>query len=298
LKVEPTEKAFQAKGARLAYFEWGDVDASPIFLIHATGFHARCWDQVVRAIPEDYRIIAVDQRGHGRSEKLGPVSGWSEFADDIVELVEALDLKGAIGAGHSMGAHTLVQVTHRAPAAFSRLVLVDPVMLNPDHYGTRHLQYLDRPQDHPIAKRRNEWASWQQMYERFAARPPYTLWKKEVLEDYCKYGLLPADSGDGFVLACPPLIEASVYYTNADSNIYNLLGDIESPVTVLRAKVRDHTDGEKMDFSGSPTWEGVAGCFKHGQDVYLPHLTHFIPMEEPEMVASYIVSDGATCTKG
>lgn len=296
MNAEPIERAFQAKGARLAYFEWGEEGAPVIFLIHATGFHARCWDQVVRALPEGYRVIAVESRGHGRSEKLGPIESWTSIAEDIVELVSALNLEGAIGAGHSMGAHLLTQVAHRLPKAFDRLVLIDPVMLDPDRYDGHHLANMKGPQDHPIARRRNEWSSWQEMYERFAARPPYTLWKPEVLEDYCKYGLLPAENGDGYTLACPPLIEASVYYTNEDSNIYHLLGDIEIPVTVLRAKVRDHVDGEKMDFSGSPTWEGVAGCFKHGRDIYLPHLTHFIPMQEPELVADYIVESGAEPT--
>lgn len=291
MQTEPTEKSFQGKEARLAYFEWGDEGAPVIFLIHATGFHARCWDQVVRALPEGYRVIAVDVRGHGRSEKLGPIPSWKAVADDIAELVEALEIKGAIGAGHSMGAHILTQIAHRLPDAFARLVLVDPVMLHPDQYESHRLEKLTGPEDHPIARRRNEWASWQEMVERFSARPPYTLWKPEVLEDYCRYGLLPNGAGDGYVLACPPIVEASVYFTNANSDIYHLLGDIDVPVTVLRAKQRDFKDGEKMDFSGSPTWEGLAARFKHGRDVYLPHLTHFIPMQEPELVAGYIVGE-------
>lgn len=289
MQAEPTEKAFQATSAKVAYFEWGDAEAPTIFLIHATGFHARCWDQVVRALPEGYRIIAVDQRGHGRSEKLGPVTSWTGFADDIAELVEALGLRGAIGAGHSMGAHTLVQVADRLPDAFERLLLIDPVMGHPDVYATNNYSALSGPEDHPIAKRRGDWADWQEMYARFASRPPYTLWKPEVLEDYCKYGLLAKKDGDGFELACPPLIEASVYFTHASSDIYHLVGDIDVPVTVLRAKEAKHIDGEKMDFSGSPTWEGLAGRFKQGRDIYLPHLTHFIPMQEPEMVADYIL---------
>jgi hypothetical protein len=43
-----------------------------------------------------------------------------------------------------------------------------------------------------------------------------------------------------------------------------------------------------MDFSKSPTWPELADQFEHGQDVYLPGLTHFIPMQEPRMVAAFI----------
>ena len=58
------------------------------------------------------------------------------------------------------------------------------------------------------------------MFERFHKRPPFDLWQPQVLRDYCEYGLLP--DGDGFVLACPPEIEASIYqHSNApDSNLY------------------------------------------------------------------------------
>ena len=82
---QPTERYFSATGARLCYFEWGPSDAPPVLLIHATGFHARCWDEVVRALPEDLRIVAVDMRGHGRSEKTGPMTDWTVPAKDIGE---------------------------------------------------------------------------------------------------------------------------------------------------------------------------------------------------------------------
>jgi len=47
----PRALRFDADGIELAYFEWGEPDAPVIFLVHATGFHARCWDRTVAALP-------------------------------------------------------------------------------------------------------------------------------------------------------------------------------------------------------------------------------------------------------
>jgi len=285
---EPVERYFNAKAARICYFDWEAAPGAPtILLIHATGFHARCWDETVRALPATYRVIAVDMRGHGRSAKTGLMSDWQAPAQDIAELVTHLGLKDAIGAGHSMGGHTLVQVAAAKPGAFKRLVLVDPVMMSPDMYATG-MKWPDNF-EHPVARRRNSFPSWQDMFETFKRRSPYSLWRTQVLEDYCRYGLLPKANGEGFELACPPAIEASIYMGSTGTDIYALAKQVQAPVTVLRAKPRDPNQPRDFtDFAASPTWEGVAKTFAHGRDVFLPHLTHFIPMQEPELTARYI----------
>ena len=291
---EPTEHQFQASGVRLAYFEW-NADAGPdaptVLLVHATGFHARCWDKTVAALPEGLRVIAVDVRGHGRSENTGKIADWHVPAQDLVELVEGLDLRAIIGVGHSMGGHSVTQVAARLPERFTRLVLADPVMMDPNHYTPGAFNDRGRPEDFPVAKRRNHWTSWQEMFERFKDRHPYSLWRKDVLEDYCRHGLALREDGDGYELACPPVIESSIYVTSAGTDIYDMVRSIDIPVTVLRAKMRDFSKAAVMDFAASPTWEGLAAEFKDGTDVYLPELSHFIPMQDPELVARYIAGE-------
>lgn len=289
---EPAEHTFQSSSVRLVYFEWGRASDPAIFFIHATGFHARCWDRTIAALPAGYRSIAVDVRGHGRSEKTGYMSDWSIVAKDIGELVEHLRLENAIGVGHSMGGHSLVQVAARHPRVFKRLVLVDPVIMPPELYASDRFAGT-WPQDHPVARRRNSWASWEQMFDHLTNRHPYSLWRKDVLADYCKYGLVPKPDGSALELACPPAIEASIYLGAPKADIYDLVAKIDVPVTVLRAQARDLTKGGVTDFAGSPTWEKLASRFKRGRDVPLPHLTHFIPMQDPELTARLVVDDEA-----
>lgn len=285
------ERRFKGREVELCYFERGSADSPmQVLLLHATGFHARCWDKVIDGLPAVAHVIAVDLRGHGRSEKKPPYI-WSSFAEDIVELVTHLEMKNVVGAGHSMGGHCLVQVGHRLPGVFAHLLLIDPVIMSPELYAMAGRHTFERVEDHPVSRRRAVWSGWEEMYARFESRHPYSLWQKSVLEDYCRYGVLQQADGT-WTLACPPQVEASIYMANASTDVHDRIPQVQTPVSVMRARERDFSRppeaGAPMDFSTSPTWPALAASFPDGTDVYLPELTHFIPMQEPKRVADYL----------
>lgn len=284
-----SENYTRVNGVEICWFEWGRAFSGrgTVLLIHATGFHARCWDQTVRHVG-DRHVIAVDMRGHGRSGKVPPYR-WRTFGEDVTAFVRTLDLTGIVGAGHSMGGHSLTQAVAAEQDRFERLVLVDPVILPPEAYANFDDSAFGGAEDHPVARRRNRYDSPEAMRENLAERGSFGLWEPSVLEDYCEYGLLPDDEG-GYVLACPPLVEATIYTGSASVDIYDLIETIEIPVTVLRAAERDAASPQ-MDFGKSPTWPQLAGRFANGRDVYLPALSHFLPMQAPGLVASYIRGD-------
>ncbi len=260
-------------------------------MVHATGFHARCWDQVVAGLPEDWQIFAVDMRGHGRSGNVGPYT-WPQFGNDLLHVCEMLGLADAVGVGHSMGGHCVVHACGHKAKHFKHLVLVDPVILSPEAFKNSTKHQFDSVQDHPVARRRGQFLTVADMHDRYAERPPYATWDPQVFTDYCEYGLVPSATKEGLELACPPKVEASVYMADFDENIYPLISSITMPVVVLRANPRDETSQE-MDFSASPTWPELAHQFQHGQDVLLPELTHFIAMQDPGLVGDFIKSGAA-----
>ncbi len=283
---QPTEKRVALAGAELACFEWGDPGAGPtVLLVHATGFHARCWDGVVRALGTDApHLVALDLRGHGRSSKAGP-HHWRQFGLDVAAFVAALDLDRIVGVGHSMGGHCVTWAAAAQASRFRQLLLVDPVIMAPGAY--RRSAALADLDVHPVARRRNRWESPEAMFRRFENRHPFSLWEPAVLRDYCRHGLLPAADGEGLVLACPPQVEAAIYLGSTGRDIGDVVAALPHPVTVLRAKPREAAEG-KLDFSRSPTWPGLAAAFPKGRDVYLPALSHFIPMQRPALVAAHI----------
>lgn len=283
MKVE--QRSVTVRGIDIAYAEWGGEHATTVLLAHATGFHGRCWDGVVRELGDGVRVLAPDLRGHGRTTKRGPYD-WHEFGADVTAFVEALDLTGLVAAGHSMGGHSIVQAAGRQPERFGKLLLVDPVIMDPEQYAGRNPRFTAvSAAEHPVARRRNAWASTDAMFDRFADRQPFRLWRRDVLMDYCQHGLV-AD-GDSFVLACPPLVEASIYMGSAGRDISDIIATLPHPTVVLRGHRKSERDGE-MDFTQSPTWPGLAAALPNGRDVYLPELTHFIPMQRPDLVAAHI----------
>ncbi len=287
----PTEHRVRVNGVELAFFEWRpDLRGrdAPILFTHATGFHARVWDQTIRRLGERH-VIAVDQRGHGRSEKV-PIDHWRVFGEDLAALVCELDLRDLIGVGHSMGGHAMTEAAVACADRFQRLVLVDPVIVSPDTYSDGDWMTALMGDDmHPTFRRKNSFASPDEMFERFSNRPPYSDFDPLALRDYCEHGLLPAEKGDGYVLACQPEFEASVYMTSRTNGaVYDSVRAVEIPVVILRAK-SPPPDRDLMDFVSSPTWPGLVHEFKNGREVYLADHTHFLPMEAPELVAGYVL---------
>lgn len=278
-------------GARFCYFEAGEQYQSngTVLLVHATGFHARCWDRTVDQLGARH-VISIDMRGHGRSDKTAPYT-WDQFGEDVGDFIAALSLSRITGVGHSMGGHSIVAAAARYEARFARLVLVDPVILAPEAYrrgAMIHDAWLTDSGQHPVARRRNHFDSPQALFANLAGRGSYAEWRDEVLKDYCDYGLMKDPGSEGFVLACPPPVEAAIYMGSSGSDIHQGVASITVPVTVLRARERDGDTGV-MDFSSSPTWPALASRFRNGRDVHLPALTHFIPMQNPQLTAHYIM---------
>lgn len=281
---EPAARNIAVNGIELSYFEWGGGLGSsepPLVFAHATGFHARVFDAIVEHFPER-RVFSLDMRGHGRSTG-GPVEHWCDLARDVCEFVETVGGSSAVGIGHSMGAHTLLQAAHDRPDAFSQLVLFDPVVLAPEFYApTEPLFTADNP--HPASRRKSDFVSPEAMMERFRTRDPYELFDSRVFEDYCRYGLLPNEDGDGYELACRPDVEASVYASSrSNAGILKTAETIDIPVLVVRAKQLDI-----QDFKGSPTWPRLAEILPQGTDMHRPDRTHFHPFEDPVDAARII----------
>ncbi len=271
-----------ADDINLAVHHWdGPAGAAPLVFAHATGFHGRVFDAIIERFAA-HPAYAIDLRGHGQSGG-GPIDDWRVVASDVADFLDQAGITGAVGIGHSMGAHTLLQVAADHPHAFSRLVLFDPVILAPEFYAPGQPLYTaDNP--HPAIRRKRDFASPEAMIERFAARDPYCLFDPRVFADYCRYGLVPAPAGEGFELACAPEVEASVYASSRSNGaILEAAKTVAIPVLVVRAQQAD-----LQDFKSSPTWPKLAAHLPQGTDLHRPDMTHFHPFEDPADAARII----------
>ncbi len=268
----------------LGVHEWpGQGD--PILLLHATGFHSRCWDQIVKRLP-DAHIFAVDLRFHGTSSARGTVNRET-MASDICRLLDKLALHQILGVGHSLGGYITARVAAEKTDRFRSLVLIDPVIPPLDQAAASRDVETMTAEMHPVSRRKNQWRDSEEMFARFSQKPPFDRWQETVLRDYCAYALVEVPGESYLQLACDPLHEAGVYVNEAGvEEIYRLLPKLQLPITLMRAAPAEN---HQVDLSGSPTFPGLIDLLPQGREIYLPELSHFIPMEDPDLVANTII---------
>lgn len=109
-------------GTHLAVQDLGDGD--PVVLLAGWGLDGRVWHRQIARLTASRRIITIDLRGHGGSD--APPHGYSipRLAEDVADVLDALQITTASVVGWSMGGQTAFQLAGVRPDLVSRLVLV------------------------------------------------------------------------------------------------------------------------------------------------------------------------------
>lgn len=122
-------------GTEIFYKDWGS--GQPVVFHHGWPLSADDWDsQMLFFLHQGYRVIAHDRRGHGRSTQTAHGNEMDTYADDVVQLAKALDLRDAIHVGHSTGGGEVARYVARSePGRVAKAVLigaVPPIMVKSD----------------------------------------------------------------------------------------------------------------------------------------------------------------------
>lgn len=122
----PTEWDVIANGIRLHCVDWGRADRQPVLFLHGGGLQAHSWDLVAQVLRQGYHCLALDQRGHGKSE-WSPSMDYrcTDYAADCLDLIEKLALRYPILIGTSMGAVNALTCAVLRPDRVAGLVLID-----------------------------------------------------------------------------------------------------------------------------------------------------------------------------
>jgi non-heme chloroperoxidase len=122
-------------GTRLFYKDWGA--GQPILFAHGWPLSSDAWDQQMLFFGQQaFRVIAHDRRSNGRSDQTWDGNNMDRYADDLAELIEALDLRDLILVGHSTGGGEVSHYIGRhGSGRVAKVVLVGavpPLMLQTD----------------------------------------------------------------------------------------------------------------------------------------------------------------------
>ena len=276
-------------GLEIALLDWGG--GGPLALLnHANGFCAALWELVAEALRPQFRVVAMDARGHGDSSKpVGAASyRWDHFGRDAAEVAAKLAAERpdgcvALGLGHSFGGTALLGASVERPGLFDRLVVVDPIVLpspgseaedDPPSRGTGLAE--------GARKRRHVWPDRGAARARWSDKEMFAGWDPRLFELYLAEGMFDRDDGQ-VELKCPGEVEASIFEQGANSGVEESVLRVQAPTLILWAArgdfPREHFEKLAAGMSDACVRDADAG--------------HFVPMERPDLVVAAVLAASA-----
>lgn len=208
---EPTRR-FVDGPIRTSYLDWGG-EGPPLVLLHGLTTSGETWTLVARLLADRFHIYALDQRGHGESDKPDQGYDYLSLSGDLHAFFDQAGIQTAAVAGQSWGAGVALRFAARSPERVSRLILVEGGYVRPRR-------------DLPIA--REQWEQMLAPLEIYVSRETYLRAAAEPLKDVYSQDI-------------EAILMASVR-VNPDGSISEKLSR-EHQVQILRAMWDDPLDG-------------------------------------------------------
>lgn len=249
-----------------------------LVFLHATGFHAGVYEDLLAPLAKSRRILAPDFRGHGRTPLHGDegvLANWDPFIEDVLALIAAVG-RPVVLAGHSLGGAVALLAAAEAGAGSVRsLMLVEPVMRPVKE--TEAEERRSKPIAQAAANRRRVFVSREAAFEGYRGRGPFRTWPDAAVRAYVEGGLVEAP--EGVVLRCDPAWEAGIYMAFG-SDVWAAAECANMPL-VVRA-------GDQMS-TFPPESERRLKALKPEADIRrIEGASHFLPLERPEVVREAI----------
>ena len=267
--------AIDSDGVAIHYLDWGG-QGPPLILIHATGFLAALWRPIAERLSRRFRVIAMDQRGHGDSDK--PVDGYriEAFATDLQHLIEGLELERPVAAGHSSGGTTIVVHAAQYPGVIRRAILIEPILPRPEWRSHPASERSANTLADGARKRRAVWPDREEIIASYRTKPTFQTWQEEQLLLYVEAGTKLRDDGQ-VELKCPPEVESQLFGAAGRLDCWPMLAKMGCPALLLW--------GEESHLRSGGLDRQVEEAIPEARTTVVPGTTHFLPQERPDDVA-------------
>lgn len=279
LRSNTVTHALTTDGVRVAFTDVGG-SGDPILFAHATGFHGHVWRPLADHLADEFHGYVFDERGHGDTPPAEDGQHWRGFATDALAVVDHAGLERPFGVGHSAGGAALLMAELAQPGTFRAIWCFEPILP----------PVLDPPATpipsnfNPLAvgarRRREVFPSRDAAYDNYAGKPPLSVLHPAALRAYVDHGF--ADLPDGTVrLKCRGEIEAATYEMAAQHGTSARIPEVTCPVFLASGGQTD------TPFSYD-AMAALAATLPDGHAEAFPGLSHFGPLERPDLVAAAI----------
>ncbi len=289
MPIQPVDGFVSANGLRLHYRRWlprAELHGSPpLVLLHGLASSLHIWNLVAPLLAErGYHVTALDQRGHGESDK--PASGYDYetiIADDVAA-IQALAIERSVVVGHSWGASVALQYAATYPEHVTALVLVDGAanQLSQRAGWTREQAIKDLAPPRFAGTPRETFLSF------FKSGPLGQQWSPELEESVLRIVQLRDDD-----TVAPRLsFENHLQIIGAmwDQPTFEMYGRVRCPIKLIVAE-QSSTSAERQAFLATRN-EGIARLqtmLPSLQVVRMADTIHDIPLQRPGVLAEEII---------
>jgi len=197
-----------ADGQSVSYVDHGG-DGPAVVLLHSYLMDVTMWAPQVAAFGDRYRLIAIDERGHGDTPATAPFDHW-DVARDALSVLDALDVPQAAVIGTSQGGFVAMRMALLAPERITALALL----------GTS-----GEPEDEQVA------AAYEQLAEVWIAQGPETV--IEAVAKICLGDHDPADWTPKWSAVEPDRLRLIMSALTSRQGVLDRVGAIEVPALVL-----------------------------------------------------------------
>ncbi|MGA2411019.1 MAG: alpha/beta hydrolase, partial [Candidatus Binataceae bacterium] len=192
--TQPASRFADVNGLRLHYLDWGgDPLQRTILLVHGGSAHAHWWDYVAPQLTPYGRVLAMDFRGHGRSQWTEPpMYGLDNYLKDLSGFIEGHLKTRVVGVGHSMGGHVAQLLADDRPDLLEALIAIDAPPNGPPLATRLKWRWKRRNQGGP----RPEFGSPKDLVKRFRLSPPGHALTPAMIEELALKGAEQLPNGN------------------------------------------------------------------------------------------------------
>ncbi len=230
------DELVEVNGLQLHYREWGDPRSRNVLLmLHGYAETASVWDDVSQDLAREFRVIALDQRGHGQSAH-APDFDYTRATqvEDVEAFVETLGLKDLTIVGHAMGGANALCYASEHPDIVTALIVVEaaPEVLRG---GVERLRRMVGSAD--------EFGSLDEAVE--SMRPLFPYATTEQLERRARSALVEEQEGVWVWHFDPALRDASLRPPEPDpgqrrlADLWECADRVQCPVMIVRGAETD-----------------------------------------------------------
>lgn len=274
--LEPSGKSaafrYEVKpGVHLNVRDWGGNGPLMAILVHGVAEGGWVWDEFAPELVRRCRVLAVDLRGHGESDR-GDAGTYTidEFAEDLLRLVRGLEAKDVLLLGHSLGATVAARIAPEVADKLRALVLVDGGPGRNEE--TARALYEQLRESHRPYRRVQDYANW------LKARRPFA--PAAVLDRLAAKSLLRAEDGS-FRLRFDVRVTDVMISGEDDSWWLPTLARLDAPVLVVRGVA-------SACLTSRAAWQ-LRATAKRGELAVIPRAGHAVMNDNGEDFARAVL---------